>query len=94
MVCSDGYDRAWYLVSGVAAGLSVGHQVKAEEVGLRFEAFELALFLLREIIVFAEFRVGCAMFDHIVEDHRQFPGGGRDRFGLAEARFHAAVKGA
>ena len=94
MVFSELHDRASQLALGVAAGRSVGHQIKAEEFGLLFEAFDLALFLLLEIIVFAQFFVGSAMFDHLVKNHGQFSSGCGDRFGLAESRFHAAVKGA
>jgi hypothetical protein len=94
MVFSDVYDRALQLASGVAADHSVGNEVKAEEFGLLFEALELALLLLLEIIVFAQFLVVSAMFDHIVEDDGQFPGGGGNRFGPAESGAHAAVKGA
>ena len=64
-------DIAIQLDLGLACGRSVGNQVKAEEFGLLFEAFELTLLVLLEIIVFAEILVSAAMFDHIVENNEE-----------------------
>ena len=69
-----------------------GHQTEFELGGAPFKGFEDTLAVLLLVVFGSNVDVFFSVFEHVVDDLRQFVGRRRDRFGGSQSGFHATVE--
>lgn len=88
-ICVD-----FFMVSSTLGVLMTGvrHSIKSQVFGLLASLSELPLVIFVQILLCTACLVGCLLFEHMVENFRQFMGRGRGGFGWPQLAAQAAIK--